>query len=98
MIEFSNIDPDLNLMYFAGDGSYGYADDIVIVNVSELDSHFSEMADEMKDHLLPDFMRWFIDNQTHDQEMGEYTNCVICELWENGTEDEIRAELEDTED
>jgi len=99
MIEFSNIDPDLDLMYFSGDGTWGSADDIAIVKVIELDSHWAEMMDELPDHHRPDFMRWFVDNQCHDQQMGEYTNCVICEQWDSGlTEDEIQSELEDTED
>jgi hypothetical protein len=40
-------------------------------------------------------MRWYVDNQTHDQNVGEYENCVICERWEDGTEDEIQEALAD---
>lgn len=93
MIDFDNTTKP-NLMFFADEGSWGDASDIVIVDVSELDGHFTEVIDEVSDHKRPEFMRWYVDNQTHDQTMGEYTNCTICELWETGTEDEILEELD----
>ena len=91
MIEYNNTANE-NFMYFAGDGSYGDASDVVIVDVKELDGHFSEFIDELSDYQVPDFMRWYVENQTHDQLEGE-TACGICELWQTGTEDEILEDL-----
>ena len=98
MIEYSkteNEQPERFMMYFAGEGSWGDASDIVVIDVSEIDGHYTEMIDEVADYKRPDFMRWYVDNQTHDQTIGEYTNCEICERWEDGTEDEIQEALED---
>ena len=92
MIEYENTIKD-GLMFFAGDGSWGDASDVVIVNVEELDGHFGDFIDELHDYQRPDFMRWYVENQTHDQMEGD-TACQICELWESGTEDEILEELE----
>jgi len=93
MIEYSNeTKPDF--MFFAGDGSWGDASDIVIVNVEELDGHFVEFMEELRDYQRPDFMRWYVENQTHDQ-MESNTACDVCERWESGTEDEILEELEE---
>ena len=102
MIEFS-IDtdhrPERYFQYFSGDGSWGTTDDIVIVDVTELDSHFSEFIDEVNDWQRPDFMRWYVDNQTHDQDEHSYTACRVCEQWDSGlTEDEIITELESEEE
>jgi hypothetical protein len=98
MIEYSKDTDELadrNLMYFTEDGSWGSADDVVIIDVTELDGHFSDFIDELKDWQLPDFMRWYVNNQTHDQMQGEYTACQVCEYWDNGmTEDEILEDLE----
>ena len=98
MIEYSkteNEQPERFMMYFAGEGSWGDASDIVVIDVSEIDGHYSEMIDEIKDYDRPNFMRWYVENQTHDQTMGDYTNCVICERWEDGNEYEIQEALED---
>lgn len=94
MIEYSHEYKLPHLMYIAEDGSYGSADDIVIVNVEELDGHFSEVLDELSDSKRPDFMRWYVENQTHDQQFADYTACKVCDLWESGTEDEIIEELD----
>jgi hypothetical protein len=88
VIQYSNNDKD-NLRYFSNDGAYGNALDIVVVDVSELDSHWSEMLEEFYDWKLPSFMRWYVDNATHDQMPAPYLACQICEMWEQGTEDEI---------
>ena len=86
------------LMYFAADGSWGNADDIVIVDVTELDGHFTEVIETLSDWQLPDFMRWYVDNQTHDQMRDDekYVPCLICEQWDwetTLTEAEIIARL-----
>jgi hypothetical protein len=98
MIEYSvNTDQsiDRSLMYFAGDGSWGTADDIVLVDITELDGHFTEVIDELNEWQLPDFMRWYVDNQTHDQQQHSYTACRVCELWDSGmNENEILEDLE----
>jgi hypothetical protein len=97
MIEYSS-DTDYkterDIMYFAGDGSWGPADDVVIVDVTELDGHFGEFVDELSDWELPDFMRWYVENQTHDQISNDNTACRVCTRWEEGTEKEILEELE----
>lgn len=99
MIEYSvNTDQsiDRSLMYFAGDGSWGTADDIVLVDITELDGHFTEVIDELNEWQLPDFMRWYVENQTHDQQEHSYTACRVCEQWDSGmTEDEIIVYLEE---
>lgn len=95
MIEYDDVNTE-GFMYFAGDGSWGDASDIVIVNTTELDGHFTEFIDELHDYQRPDFMRWYVENQTHDQMEGD-TACQICELWESGTEDEIIEMLEGEE-
>lgn len=97
MIEFTNTTRE-HLMYFAGDGSWGDGSDIVIVDTTELDGHYVDMMDELGDYYRSDFMRWYVDNQGHDQRQGEYTACEVCELWENGTEDEIIADLDSEEE
>jgi hypothetical protein len=91
MIEYNNTIKD-DFMYFAGDGSWGDASDVVIVNVEELDGHFAEFIDELSDYQRPDFMRWYVENQTHDQ-LPQDSACEICNLWESGTEDEIQEML-----
>ena len=102
MIEYSvNTDQtlDRNLMYFAGDGSWGSADDIAVVDVTELDGHFVEFIDEVNEWQRPDYVRWFVENQTHDQAPHSYTACRVCEHWnEEMTEDEIIEYLENEED
>jgi hypothetical protein len=92
MIEYTNSTQE-GFMYFAGDGSWGDASDVAIINVQELDGHFTEFLDELKDYQIPDFMRWYVDNQTHDQWEGD-SACEVCDRWQSGTEDEILEELE----
>lgn len=94
MIEFENNGKTPYLMFFAGEGSWGDASDIVLVDASEIDGHFTEVLDSISEYKIPDFMRWYVENQTHDQTMGEYENCIVCERWEDGTEDEILEALE----
>lgn len=83
------------LMFFAGEGSWGDASDIVLIDAGEIDGHFTEVMDSISDHKRPAFMRWYVENQTHDQTMGEYENCIICDRWEDGTEDEIQEMLDE---
>lgn len=97
MIHYDNANKTPYLMFFAGEGSWGDASDIVLVDVAELDGHFTEVIDSVSDHKRPDFMRWYVDNSGHDQTMGDYENCVICDRWEFGTEDEIQEALDDEE-
>lgn len=100
MIEFDNATatPERSRQYFASDGSWGDAEDILIVDITELDGHYAEMLEELSDWELPDFMRWYVDNQTHDQIQNENTACRVCTRWEQGTEDEILEELENEDD
>lgn len=93
MIEYDN-DKKTTLMYFAGDGSWGETNDLVILNAEELDSHFTELLEWVSDWQVPDFMRWYVDNQGHDQ-LREQTACDICDNWQFGTEDEIIDMLEE---
>lgn len=95
MIEYTNSTQE-GFMYFAGDGSWGDASDVAIINVQELDGHFTEFLDELHDYQIPDFMRWYVENQTHDQWEGN-SACEVCNLWQSGTEDEIIEELEGEE-
>jgi hypothetical protein len=97
MIEFDNT-KNPHLMFFAGDGSWGDASDIVIVDAGEIDGHFTEVVEFVSEYLRADFMRWYVENQTHDQNVGEYENCVICERWQDGTEDEIQQMLEEEDE
>jgi hypothetical protein len=98
MIEFSNNEKP-NFMYFAGEGSWGDASDIVVVNVDELDGHFEEMMEEVSDYNIPDFMRWYVDNQGHDQRSSDISYCEVCNCWESGlTEDEIIESLDEDEE
>lgn len=100
MIEFDNANarPERYYSYFSADGTWGDAEDIVIVDVTELDGHYSEFLDELHDWQRPDFMRWYVENQTHDQQEHSYTACRVCEQWDEGkTEDEILEELEGEE-
>ena len=99
MIEYS-VNPaqsrDRWLMYFAGEGSWGSAEDIVVLDVTELDGHYTEVIETLSDWQLPDFMRWYVDNQTHDQMRDDdnYVPCLICEQWDTEkTEAEIQADL-----
>ena len=96
MIEFDNANarPERHYSYFSADGTWGDAEDIVIVDVTELDGHYGEFLDELHDWQRPDFMRWYVENQTHDQREGDYTACEVCSGWESGTEDDIIEELE----
>lgn len=94
MIEYDDVNTE-GFMYFAGDGSWGDASDIVIVNTTELDGHFTEFIDELNEWQLPDFMRWYVENQTHDQQEHSYTACRVCEQWNEGlTETEILEQLD----
>jgi gamma-glutamylcyclotransferase (GGCT)/AIG2-like uncharacterized protein YtfP len=96
MIEFDNANakPERYYSYFASEGSWGDASDIVVVDVTELDGHFTEVIDELHDYQLPDFMRWYVENQTHDQQRSDYSACEVCACWESGTEDDIIEELD----
>jgi len=97
MIEYTNSTQE-GFMFFAGEGSWGDASDVVIINVQELDGHFADFIEEVNEWQRPEFMRWYVDNQTHDQQPHSYTACRVCELWnEEMTEDEIIEQLE-TED
>jgi hypothetical protein len=100
MIEFDNANarPERYRQYFSADGSWGDAEDIVIVDITELDGHYSEVLDELSEWRLPEFMRWYVDNQTHDQDSNDYTACRVCIRYEEGTEDEILEELENEDD
>jgi hypothetical protein len=93
MIEYDN-EKKTTLMYFAGDGSWGETEDLLVMNVEELDSHFTEFLEYMNEYLRPDFMRWYVDNQGHDKLRGQMP-CDICDNWQFGTEDEIIDMLED---
>ena len=94
MIEY-DLTTNQNFMYFAGDGSWGSADDIVVINVDELDGHFVEFIDEVNEWQRPAYVRWFVENQKHDQAPHSYTACRVCEHWnEDLTETEILIELE----
>lgn len=94
MIEYSEDGkPERDLMYFAGDGTWGDASDVVVIDITELDGHFTEFLDELHDWERPDFMRWYVENQTHDQREGN-SACDVCDLWKSGTEDEILEDLE----
>lgn len=87
MIEYSKTDilaSPRSFMYFAGDGSWGSADNIVVIDDTELDGHYAEFIPEVSDPYLPDFMRWYVNNQTHDQDSNDYTACRVCELWDSG--------------
>ena len=95
MIEYDNT-IKVGVMFFAGDGSWGDASDLTVIDITELDGHFTEFIDELHDYQRPDFMRWYVENQTHDQ-LPQDSSCEICNLWESGTEDEIQAELEEEE-
>jgi len=98
MIEYTNEYNRLNLMFFSEDGSYGSADDIVIIDTTEIDGHFQEVLDfgDISETQRQDFMRWYVENQTHDKLEGEYDgSCGICDRWQSGTEDEIQEELEE---
>jgi hypothetical protein len=99
MIEYSKDTDELatrNIMYFVDDGSWGNADDVVLVDVTELDGHYTDFIDELNEWQLPDFMRWYVNNQTHDQQEHSYTVCRVCEQWDSGmTEDEIIVYLEE---
>jgi hypothetical protein len=98
MIEFDsdNLKAERYYSYFSDDGSWGDASDVVIIDITELDGHFTEFIDELRDGQRPDFMRWYVENQTHDQWEGDAA-CEVCNLWESGTEDEILEELQATE-
>ncbi len=93
MIEYTNSTQE-GFMFFAGEGSWGDASDVVIVNVQELDGHFTDVIDELSDWQLPNFMRWYVENQTHDQRTSDYSACDVCACWESGTEDDIIEELD----
>jgi hypothetical protein len=95
MIEFDNANarPERYYQYFSDDGSYGDASDIVVVDVTELDGHYAEVLDELHEYQLPDFMRWYVDNQSHDQQPEDYYACVICKHWQDGTEEEIQEDI-----
>lgn len=97
MIEYTNEYNRLNLMFFSEDGSYGSADDIVIIDTTEIDGHFQEVIDfgDIHETQRQDFMRWYVENQGHDKLESEYGSCEICDRWQNGTEDEIQEELEE---
>jgi hypothetical protein len=97
MIEYSSEGTERDLMYFAGDGSWGDASDVAIIDITELDGHFTEFIDELHDYQRPDFMRWYVENQTHDQQEHSYTACRVCEQWDSGTEDKIIEILQEEE-
>ena len=96
MIEYENQTKE-TLMFFSGDGSWGSADDIVIVDVAELDGHLVDVIEEISEYDYPAFARWYVENQTHDQDPNDYTSCRVCELWQDGTETEILEMLENEE-
>lgn len=96
MIDYTNEYNKLCLMYFAEDGSYGNADDIVIIDTTEIDGHWQQVIENgyVYESKRPDFMRWYVENQTHDIAENDEHSCDVCDRWESGTEDEILEELE----
>ena len=100
MIEYSHDNPNNHYCYFSSEGSYGDASNIVVVDVSGLDSHWADVVEALKDWQRPDFMRWYVDNQCHYQEETDDFPCAICEQWQwnsDLTEDEIIERLKEEE-
>ena len=94
MIEYSN-STNPNLMYVSGDGNWGGTDDIVILDLTELDTHILDVMESVaREYDFVRFARWYAENQTHDQDPTEYTPCQVCEYWQSGTEEEILESLE----
>lgn len=84
MIEYSNEGKDL--LYFAGEGSWGDASDIVIIDpkaMTKEEAHFLEEVEGWSDWERPDFVRWNLRN-LHDPMPNEdnYNACQICEYFD----------------
>lgn len=83
MIEYSN--EGRNLMYFAGEGSWGDAGDIVIIDpdsFTEEEAHFIDGVEHWSDWQRPDFIRWNIRNLHEPMLGGYYGDCQICEMYD----------------
>lgn len=94
MIWFDNNNENEYLMFFAGDGSYGEASDIVVVDYRTVSEHCIEFVEFVSDWDRPAFMRWAMLNDTHEPTAENGAECEVCERWADGTEDEILAEME----
>lgn len=80
----------MSYFYFATDGNYGDADDLVVVEADDLDPHFLEVVDNgITDSERQPYAKWFQDND-HEPEPTDYEHgissglCSVCDHWENG--------------
>lgn len=85
--------------YFAEDGNWGDANGLSIVDTDNLDDHFIEQVDHIREYYRAEWADWFTRNNHAFKDNGEdYGICVYCELFEDGSLSEIEAELADGED
>jgi hypothetical protein len=65
--------------YFAEDGNFGDADNILLVDDATLDNHFWEGLDWSSDSDRLLFAKWFADNNHATDNSGSETSCSLCD-------------------
>lgn len=73
--------------YFATDGSWGLAEDIVLVYEEDIDPHLFDLMDSCYDSNRSKFVEWFKENDhepTKSARTDGFSNglCAICDGWE----------------
>jgi hypothetical protein len=65
--------------YFAEDGNFGDANDILLVDDENLDVHFWEGLDWSADSDRLTFAKWFAGNNHKTDSKGTQTSCSLCD-------------------
>jgi hypothetical protein len=65
--------------YFAEDGNFGDADNILLVDDDNLDAHFWEGLDWSSDNDRLSFAKWFAGNDHETDNAGDQTSCSLCD-------------------
>ena len=65
-------------LYFADDGNYGDATDLVVVDLDTLDEHLTDSVETYTtDNSRLAFVKWFMDND-HKALETDYEPCDLC--------------------
>lgn len=70
-----------NSMYFAGDGSYGDAGNLVVVDLNAVkDLHFIDQLEQLdwSEEAYPDFVRWAVKNPHEPVRDSGDLECAVC--------------------
>jgi hypothetical protein len=88
-------------MYFAGDGNWGGAYGLVVIDTEKLNQHFEDYIESVSEHSLAEWAEWFSKNDHANPDDPKSENpleeCRYCENFGIGTLAEIDKELAEEE-